>query len=138
MTWISVNTQSDLNELAAANCWEDSKTLEFHATPVNDPYFPDDVSRSGYQNMNIHLLVDACSSSGPILEMVFIDADWSTLSYLTEPFVSGRIDLLKRVYIEDYSGDSKMRCSRLIYRFLNEESIYHSGKYYASICKKAQ
>lgn len=132
MTWISVDTPSDLEELAEANCWEDSESLEFHASPVSAPYFPIDVSRSGYQNMNIHLLVDACSSHGQILEMVFIDADWSSLSYLTKPFIGGRIDQLKRVYIEDYNGDTKMRCSRLIYRFMKLQPVHRSGKYYTN------
>ena len=101
MAWTSVDTQSDLDQLEAANYWEDSDTLEFHATPANAPYYPDDVSRSGYRNMNIHLLVDACSSEGQILELVFIDADSSSLSYLRKPFIGGRIDSLKRVYIEE-------------------------------------
>ena len=132
MTWKSVDTPSDLEQLAAANCWEDSETLEFYATPANADYFPNDVSRSGYQNMNIHMLVSACSSNALILELVFIDADWSSLSFLTQPFVGGRIDSLKRVYIEDYKGDTKMRCSRLIYRFMQEEPIHRSGRYYTA------
>jgi hypothetical protein len=82
--------------------------------------------------MNIHMLVDACSPHGAILELVFIDADWSSLSYLTQPFVGGRIDTLKRVYIEDYEGDTKMRCSRLIYRFMQEQPIHRSGSYYTT------
>lgn len=132
MTWISVDTSADLDQLAAANCWEDSEVLEFYATPANAAYFPSDISRSGYRNMNIHILVDACSTNGPIMELVFIDADYSSLSYLTQPFIAGRIDSLKRVTIEDNKGHTKMRCSRLIYRFMEEEPIHRSGRYYTT------
>jgi hypothetical protein len=137
MSWTSVDTCEDLDRLANENCWEDSETLEFYASPYVAEYFPDDISRSGYRNMNIHVLIDACSSSGSILEMVFIDADWTSLSYLTEPFVSGRVDSLKRVYIEDHKGDTRMRCSRLIYRFLSAEPIHRSGRYYAAAQQRA-
>ncbi len=132
MTWISVDTIEDLEKLAEENCWEDSETLEFYASPFVEKYFPDDVSRSGYRNMNIHVLIDACSSMGPILEIVFIDADWTSLSYLTQLFIGGHIDTLKRVYIEDYKGDTEMRCSRLIYRYLQERPTHRSGHYYAN------
>lgn len=132
MTWKAVDTSADLNELAEENCWDDSETLEFYANPSVEPYFPSDVSRSGYVNMNIHLLIQADSCKGEILEIVFIDADLSSLSYLTQPEFDGRVDNLKRIYIEDDLGNTSMRCSRLIYRYMPEEPIHYSGHYYAT------
>ena len=132
MSWNFVDSTEEFEELAGANCWEDSQVLELYATPRNEDYFPSDVSRSGHRNMNIHMLVDACSGRAPILELVFIDADTSSLHYLMQPFVQGRIDNLKRVYIENHKGELKMRCSRLIYRFVEEEELHFSGSYYAT------
>ena len=100
--------------------------------------FPTDVSRSGYSNMNIRVLIRADSSLGGILEMVFIDVDLSSLKYLTHPFVAGRIDALKRIYIEDYTRETKMRCSRLIYRFMNEDPLHRSGYYYSTLQHESQ
>jgi len=132
MTWKAVDTNADLNELSEGNCWDDSETLEFYANPFVEPYFPSDVSRSGYENMNIHLLIHADSYKGEILEIVFIDADYASLSYLIQPCFNGRVDALKRIYIEDTIGNTMMRCSRLIYRYMPEEPIHHSRRYYAT------
>ncbi|MDO9569403.1 MAG: hypothetical protein Q7J58_08490 [Hydrogenophaga sp.] len=132
MTWTAVDSNADLRELADSNCWEDSETLEFYATTACERYFPTDVSRSGYINMNIHVLLSACSPRGEILEIVFIDADWSSLNYLTHVFIGGRIDPLKRVNIEDANGSLEMRCSRIIYRYLQQDPVHRSGHYFVA------
>ncbi len=129
MDWIIVNTNDDLKKLDESVCWEDSKSVEYHATIRNSDYFPNDISRSGYQNKNIFLLIDTCSAPEPFLEMVFIDCDHYSQGFLDHPFMLGRVDILKRVEIENEEGSMMMHCSRLIYRFLSDEDL-RKGLYY--------
>ncbi len=117
MNWIVVNSQVDLDDLNSSVCWEDSESIEYYATIRDEEYFPNDVSRSGYVNKNIHLLCQVCSSRERYLEMVLIDCDRLAPRFLDRPFMNGRVDTLKRIEIVDYRGDLRMRCSRLIYRF---------------------
>ena len=130
MNWIFINSKEDLTTLEESNCWEDSSVLEFYATPKNESYFPSDISRSGYRLMNIHMLIGACSPQGQILELAFIDCDQSDLHFLTQPFIRGRIDSLKRIEIENHKGATKLRCSRLIYRYCEPQDLHYSGQYY--------
>jgi hypothetical protein len=130
MDWRSIDSQDDLDELAKSTCWEDSETLEFYATQAGEDYFPTDVSRSGYTKMNLHFLLDACSAKQPYLEMVFIDCDRTDIHFLTHFVVCGRTDGLKRVELQDGKGQTQLRCSRLIYRFLEDSDIIRSRHYF--------
>jgi hypothetical protein len=132
MNWEIVNTKEDLARLDQSVCWEDSETIEYYATIRNYSFFPDDVSRSGYQNKNIFILCSSYSAPGPFLEMVFIDCDRCGPRFLDNLHMNGRVDSLKRVEIENYDGETVMRCSRLIFRFLedNEDSDLYQGDYY--------
>jgi len=130
MDWRSIDSQVDLDELAESTCWEDSETLEFYATQAVEDYFPADVSRSGYTKMNLHLLLDACSARQPYLEMVFVDCDRTDIHFLTHFFVRGRVDGLKRVELEDGKGQMQLRCSRLIYRFVEDNEAVRSRHYF--------
>jgi hypothetical protein len=129
MTWTPIDTSDDLRRLDQAVCWEDSETLEYYASFQNEDFFPSDVSRSGYMNKNIHVLCRADSQLGPYLEMVLIDCDWHGSRFLDNPCMSGSVDSLKRVQIEDAKGATVMRCSRLIYRFLPADNVVE-GRYY--------
>jgi hypothetical protein len=130
VNWIIVNSNEDLNKLNDAVCWADSETIEYYGTIRNEAFFPNDVSRSGQINKNVHVLCRACSAHGRYLEMVLIDCDLLGSRYLDQPYMSGRVDNLKRVYIENAEGSTVMRCSRLIYRFLLDESV-NEGQFYS-------
>ena len=137
MNWTAVNSTEDLNRLDDAVCWEDSQTVEYYATIRTEDFFPSDVSRSGYIKKNVYVLCKADSPSGPYLEMVFIDCDSYSSHFLDRPYMSGRVDSLKRVVIEDHKGDIAMRCSRLIYRFLSAERVT-DGQYYGRSIRAEQ
>ena len=119
MTWISVDDKQDLDALDRSNCWEDSRTVEFYAQAGHEDYFPDDVSRSGYENKNIHILVETISAQLTHLEIVLVDCDHYDSGYLENMHFKGMVDSLKRVEIIRHDGSLEMRCSRLIYRRLN-------------------
>lgn len=129
MDWTPINTTDDLRRLDQAVCWEDSQTLEYYASFRNEDFFPSDVNRSGYMNKNIHILCRVDSRLGPYLEMVLIDCDWHGSRFLDKPSMSGRVDTLKRVQIEDAWGATVMRCSRLIYRFLPADHVVEGRTY---------
>ena len=75
MHWNVIDSQSDLNALDKSVCWEDSSSIEYYAITGNEPFFPSDVSRSGYIHKNVHILCGICSSKAAYLEMVWIDCD---------------------------------------------------------------
>jgi hypothetical protein len=131
MHWKTVDTQRDLDELDRTVCWEDSQTLEYYAKYSNEPYFPSDVSRSGYENMNVHVLCRTLCKPAPFLEIALIDCDRMAASALERLTMRGRVDQLKRVELLG-SGDSlNLRCSRLMYRFLSREEV-PVGSYFRS------
>lgn len=119
MPWKSTDSDDDLHWLDRAVCWEDSTTVEVYALDRNDSYFPVDVSRSGYNNKNLHLFFEVDSPHGDHLHLVLIDCDHYSDSFIENPFFTGRVDTLKRVEVTDARGTTRMRCSRLIYRFLS-------------------
>jgi len=121
MNWTAIDQQSDLDELDASNYWEDSEVVEYYALVPDEKYFPDDVSRSGWTNKNIHILINADSSRGSHLEIVLIDCDHFDSHYLENIHFHGRVDVLKRVEVTNHDGAIRMRCSRKIYKWLNLE-----------------
>jgi hypothetical protein len=129
MSWRSIESQADLDALNQRICWEDSETVEYYATPRNEPYFPSDISRSGYPCKNVHVLCRICSREAAFLEMVWIHCDWVATNFLDRPHLFGRLDSLKRVEIMDVKRETRMRCSRLIYRFLSEAEVAEGSFY---------
>ena len=129
MDWNAVNSQADLDALNKSVCWEDSRSIEYYALTADEPFFPSDVSRSGYVHKNIHVLCEICSSRAAYIEMVWIDCDHTSSSFLDYPHMNGCVDSLKRITIIDVRNDMKMRCSRLIYRFLDAKDVcfLHNG-----------
>lgn len=123
MNWKSVDTQADLDELCQKVCWEDSETIEFYGKLGNEPYFPDDISRSGHRNQNIHVLCRICSHAGAWMELVLIDCDWFYFSSLRHLRMQGKVDSLRRVDLQDEKKSTLLRCSRLIYRFLTQDEV---------------
>lgn len=129
MVWKSVDSQVDLDRLNKLVCWDDSRTVEYYGTISHEKYFPPDISRSGFQNKNIHILCDVCSSISPYLELVLIDCDCLDPSFLENMFFRGRVDTLKRVEAWDSNKSTLMRCSRLLYRFV-EGHVVRPGSYF--------
>ena len=124
MNWKHIDTQKNLDDFDSSNCWDDSEVVEFIGLIGNEDYFPDDVSRSGYQNKNVHLLVEACSENGSHLEIVLIDCDHFSSDYFSVIHFQGKVCGLKRVEVFDYQDNLRMRCSRIIYRWLEREPKY--------------
>ncbi|MCH7726365.1 MAG: hypothetical protein IH991_07805 [Planctomycetes bacterium] len=118
--WQIVNTQSDLNALREAVCWEDSEIIEYYVSHFALPGFPADTNLSGYRLPNVYMLVDSCSKQAPHLEIVWIHADNFDAQFAQYPFVGGSVDSLHRVEITDYTKTIRMRCARLIYRFRDD------------------
>lgn len=117
MRWTSVDTQEDLSLLNDLVCWVDAQTIQYFATSENEPYFPDDVCRSGYGNKNIHLWVDTLIVAKRYLCMVLIDCDWIGFNMLESLHLTGHVDSLKRITIVSDDGAVALRFSRLIFRF---------------------
>jgi len=118
MEWHRIDTQDDLNRLDAQVCWDDSETIEYYANPKNERYFPDDVARSGYSDKHLHVLCRVCSAPANFLEIVFVACDYYSPSFLDSIALSGKVDKLKRIEITDRRGSLRLRCGRMIYRFV--------------------
>ena len=116
MSWKAIDCQADLNELDRAVCWEDSRVLEYWASPASRPYYPTDVSRSGYERKDVHVLLAACSSISPFLELVFIHCDWVGANALEHLCLQGHVDALRWVELRTHDGAILIRCARLTYR----------------------
>ena len=118
MKWCTIDSQQDLESLEKGVCWEDSEVLAYFASDENQPFYPSDVSRSGYIRKNLHLVCSSVSSAGSFLELVFIHADSINGAFLERPVLNGRVDSLRRVELRDFGGRVMLRCGRLLYRFL--------------------
>ena len=132
MEWINVDTQIDLDNFDQSVCWEDSEVLEYYAKLSNESYFPSDISRSGWINKNIHILIESDSDKAPYLEIVLVDCDHFSSLFLEQLSFQGRVDSMKRIEITGYKDTLEMRCSRLIYRFLAEEDM-PKGLYFRQV-----
>ena len=132
MQWKSVDNREDLRWLDRAASWEDSITLEVYTLGRSERYFPEDISRSGYEHKNLHLLLEVDSTHGDYMHLVLVDCDQYSCSFIESPFFGGRVDGLKRVEVTDYKGATHMRCSRIIYRFLELANYPLDGLYLAS------
>jgi hypothetical protein len=132
VAWTTIDSQADLDALDRAVCWEDSRVVEYHAGSALRPYYPTDVSRSGYCFKDIHVLLEACSSRGAFLELVFIHCEWVGANAFEHLALRGRVDTLRRVVLREQDGPDLLRCARLIYRWLPQAST--GGDFYSDPC----
>jgi hypothetical protein len=130
VTWESIDSQADLDALDRAVCWEDSRVLEYHASPALRPYYPRDVNRSGSCFKDIHVLLEAPCSRAPYLELVFIHCEWVGGNAFEDLTLRGRVDTLRRVVLREDEGSDLLRCARVIYRWLRDAST--EGDFYRS------
>jgi hypothetical protein len=135
MNWSIIDKQDHLNDLDRMVCWEDSRVIELYALNHIETYFPNDISRSGYSNKDVHVFCEVCSSVSPYLYMVWIHCDCYDSNFVENLHMAGSVDSLKRGEILDSNGSVQMRCARLIYRFVSETEVNrdqpHLAKYLA-------
>ena len=115
MTWQSVDTQRDLDALDNAVCWEDTRLLELHGGSASGRRDPVEINRRGVDGLDYHVFLQACSSLGAYLELVFVECDaFDPDVFLTG--LQGRVTTLKQVEIG--RGFEGIRCSRVLFRWL--------------------
>lgn len=127
--WIGIESQPELDALNESLCWEDSRILEYYATSALRSGLPEDVSRSGYERLNLYVLIDTCGVGGaPFLELALLAYDRIGADVFERMHLSGKVDALKRVEIISGDGSTLLRCARVAYRRLNEADF--SGHYF--------
>jgi hypothetical protein len=130
VTWQAIDTQEQLDELDRLVCWEDSELLEFHGGHTLRPYFPSDVSRSGYDRPDVHIVIAApCGQKTDILELCLIHCDRLGEDAFERLHLRGRVDSLRRVEIASEDGTTLFRCARLIFRW-RERTASDGGAHY--------
>jgi hypothetical protein len=128
--WSSVDTQSDLDRLVESAYWDDAEVVAFVGnTDEPQAFFPTDVSRSGHRNWNIRVLVQFVPADGKHLEVVFVDCDEFSSALLRNFSLRGRVDSFERVEVSDRNSQRTLRCSRVIYRFLQIDQLVARNYY---------
>jgi hypothetical protein len=129
-SWIPIENQAQLEALHDRGFWEDAETVAFVADTVSDSaVFPADVSRSGYLNWNIRVLLWVGHTEGSHLEILLVDCDTFSSSLIHSFSLRGRIDSLKRLEVYDYTGQRRLRCSRVMYRLLTIDQAVARSHY---------
>ncbi|HEY9713877.1 MAG TPA: hypothetical protein V6C72_10430 [Chroococcales cyanobacterium] len=140
--WFFIDSQADLDKLENRFFWEDGvATVEMFGCIRSEPYFPEDIARCGYFNLNIHLLVELQErqhdDDPDFVELVLIDCDQADYFFLQQPHFKGRVDSLKRVRIDSLNA-VEMSCSRLIYRLIHGQVSYSNESYFLTQPTKSQ
>lgn len=129
--WIFVDSKDDLDRLNCTYYWGDgTETREFYGCQKYESYFPSDVSLDG-GSLNLHLLVELTEREPEdprFIELVLIGCGRMEFNFLVQPHFVGRMDSLKRVYLE-YDG-SETRCCRLIYRLIGRNLSLYEQAYF--------
>lgn len=129
--WIFVDSKDDLSRLNSNYYWGDgAETREFYGCQKFESYFPSDVSLDG-GSLNVHLLVELTEreQEGPrFLELVLIGCNRMELGFLQHPHFVGRVDSLKRVYLDDDGRET--RCCRMIYRLISRDLCLYKQAYF--------
>ncbi|MBS2026460.1 MAG: hypothetical protein JST54_01030 [Deltaproteobacteria bacterium] len=115
--WTPVNSQSDLEALDRAICWEDSNVLEAYTTHAVAPGLPTDVSRSGYGHGNLYVLMNETCNKRGVVELAFLEVNQLGANALTHLHLRGRIDSLKRVEVLTCRGEFLLPCARVAFRY---------------------
>jgi hypothetical protein len=118
--WELVDDQVGLDAIDASVNWDDAEAVAFVAdTLASNQMSPSDVARSGYTNWNIRVLLYVAHKRGSHLELVLVDCDEIGAHVFRGLTLRGRVDALKRVEVHDSDGQRRLRCSRLMYRFID-------------------
>ena len=121
MNWKTIDSTEELQALDYSVCWSDGEILEAYKVNGEQSYFPKDVSRSGYDLKNLHLLIDSGFGEDKLLEVVLIATTANTISDF-----SGHVSSLKTVHL----GVGVDNASRIIYRWIGAEN-YEGAGYFA-------
>jgi hypothetical protein len=118
--WQLIDDQAGLDSLDGSVNWHDAEPVAFVGDTVpSNALFPAEVARSGFLNANVRVLFFVADRRGSHLEIVFVDCD-EIGSYLFRGLsLSGHVDSLKRVDVVASDGERRLRCSRLMYRFID-------------------
>jgi hypothetical protein len=120
VAWRRIDAQVDLDELDASVGWDHADVVAMVVDSRPDQAsFPDDVSRSGFLKWNVRVLLSVDDRRGSHLELGLLDCDRIPGDFNANGFsLSGRVDSLKRVTVYSSSEQLRLRCSRLLYRFV--------------------
>lgn len=113
MRWRTIDTQLQLDTLAALARWEDSRVLaggEKHQA----------ASPPGGERHHAHLLVQAAGSPLPVLRLVFADCARVSPELFSRPGLRGKVDPSGRVEIVSPGGTPLVTAARLHFRWLEE------------------
>jgi hypothetical protein len=125
-----IENQTDLDALGASINWDDAEAVAFVGdTDSTHAWLPADVARSGYQKWNVRVLFYVADKRGSHLELVLVDCDEVGRGLFRKFHVRGRVDTLKRVEVYDSQGQLRLRCSRLMYRFLEVDQSAARSRY---------
>lgn len=133
--WICIENQNDLDSLNSNYEWhEEVEFVEFVGLLKNESYFPIEISRSGRNHPNIHIILEISASENhqcTLLEFVLIACESFDNSFLEQPHFSGKVDSLKRVIVEDQHHQTRMSCARLMYRTVQDNRLsFNSSSYF--------
>jgi hypothetical protein len=118
--WRLVDDQAGLDALDASVNWDDAEPVAFVGESLSSsPILPSDVARSGHHYPNLRLLLYVADGRGSHLELLFVDCDEAGAHVFRGLTLRGRVDSLRRVEVDDLKGQRQLRCSRLMYRFLD-------------------
>jgi hypothetical protein len=124
-SWKTVDTQDHLEKLSAHFCeGHDCETLEFYAKPTHEKYFPADISRRGYDDKNLHVLLEMPAGDASHLELVFVGYEYVGNDFLDNICLDGRLDSLGRFEIGDKLNGTGLKCARLVYRWVDQAPIH--------------
>jgi hypothetical protein len=118
--WQLIEDQAGLDSLDGTVNWDDADPVAFVGDTVpSNVLFPVDVARSGHLNANIRVLFFVADRRGSHLELVFVDCDEIGPHLFRGLTLTGHVDSLKRVDVAGSGGERILRCSRLMYRFID-------------------
>ena len=118
--WRSIDCQDDLSSLDGAINWDDAEAVALVGQRDSGNHsLASDVARSGYVNWNLRVLFFVAHQNGSHLELMLVDCDETGAGLFAGFSLNGRVDRLKRVEVLSSSGHRKLRCSRLMYRFMD-------------------
>jgi hypothetical protein len=116
MTWKHIDTQEQLNKLTGAFCWADASVLEYHATWFIPPGLPTERRQSGYDHLNVYVLLDGGTSDTRFVELALLRCDKVDANAFLMLHLSGRVDERGGVTIDALDGATLLHCARLAHR----------------------
>ncbi|MEZ4438263.1 MAG: hypothetical protein R3B72_04200 [Polyangiaceae bacterium] len=121
--WTPIDSQEDLDALNRSLAWDDATLVEFYVTSVLYDDLPSDVSRSGFTQLTMYVLIDTGDAEPSLLELAFLHCDRLALSHVSagDFVLRGYVDSLKRVELTDRGDQTQVRCARLAFRRLDRD-----------------